>query len=98
MALDLLEDVIGKNEAGLICHPYKGQRGEGKGLYSYTLETENNRNFINVDELKLRSLIEKGQFNEKGRIRMVPAGSVDTARQGALNVLRYNGHLLPIRG
>ncbi|WP_060482686.1 hypothetical protein [Pseudomonas sp. NBRC 111119] len=92
----LLEDVIGVNQAGQVCHPYKLTRGNKAGQYSYTLETDNNLNYIGVDEAGLRSLIESGAFNEKGRIRMLPAGYQAGAVGNALSVRRYQGKLLPI--
>lgn len=93
---ELLEDVVGVNQAGLVCHPYKLTRGDKAGQYSYTLETCNNLNYIGVDEAGLRSLIESGAFNEKGRIRMLPAGYLVGAVGNALSVRRYQGKLLPI--
>ncbi|KXK72076.1 hypothetical protein BC89_03645 [Pseudomonas monteilii] len=94
---ELLEDVVGVNQAGQVCHPYKLTRGNKAGQYSYTLETDNNLNYIGVDEAGLRSLIECGAFNEKGRIRMLPAGCPAGAIGNALSVRRYQGKLLPIR-
>lgn len=94
---ELLEDVIGVNQAGLVCHPYKLSRGKKSGQYSYTLETDNNLNYIGIDEAGLRALIESGAFNEKGRIRMLPAGCPSGAIGNALSVRRYQGRLLPIR-
>ena len=94
--LDILEDVIGINEAGLVCHPYKYQRGPKKGLFSYTFKNDN-KSFKGIDEAGLRALIENGQFNDNGRIFMVPSGSKNVERHGALNVIRYKGIPLPIR-
>lgn len=94
--LELLEDVIGINEAGLVCHPYKYQRGSKKGCFSYTFKTDN-KSFQGIEEAGLRALIEDGQFNDVGRIFMVPAGSKNTDGHGALNVIRYKGVRLPIR-
>ncbi|PYD18414.1 hypothetical protein DND47_04545 [Pseudomonas syringae pv. syringae] len=93
--LEVIEDVIGLNEAGLVCHPYKFQRGPKKGLFSFTLEADN-KSFEGIDEKTLRSLIEGGLFNEKGRIFMVPAGCINVRHHGALNVHRYKGDLLPL--
>jgi hypothetical protein len=94
--LELLEEVVGINGRGLVCHPYKFQRGRKKGLYSYTLNADN-INFQCVDEVDLLSMIESVQFNETGRILMIPAGSKNADRLRALNVLRYKGESLPIR-
>jgi hypothetical protein len=94
--LELLEDVTGMNDAGLVCHPYKFKRGDKKGLYSYTQKSDN-KTFEGINEKALRVLIERGDFNETGRIFMVPAGSVNTDHHGALNVYRYKDERLPIR-
>jgi hypothetical protein len=94
---ELLADVIGINTAGLVCHPYKLTKGEKAGKYSYTLETDNNLNFIATDEAGLRALIEAGEFDSKGRIRMLPAVAAPGAVGNALSVRRYKGKLLPAR-
>ncbi|MBA1195584.1 hypothetical protein G7011_00455 [Pseudomonas plecoglossicida] len=93
----LFEEVIGINTAGLVCHPYKLVKGEKAGKYSYTLETDNNLNFIGTDEAGLRALIEAGEFDTKGRVRMLPAGAPPGTAGNALSVRRYKGKLLPIR-
>lgn len=93
--LDLLEDVAGVNDAGIVCHPYKFRRGKKKGLYSYTLKSDN-KTFTGIDELALRAMIEGGDFDETGRIFMVPAGSASTENHGALNVKTYKSKRLPI--
>ncbi|WP_288521035.1 hypothetical protein [uncultured Pseudomonas sp.] len=94
---DLLEDVVGMNEAGLICHPYKLRRGKNAGKYSYTLETDNNLNYIGTDEAGLRALIEAGAFDERGRIRMLPAGAPPGTLGSALSVRCYLGRPLQPR-
>jgi hypothetical protein len=94
--LELLNDVTGVNEAGIVCHPYKFRRGAKKGLYSYTLKAENTT-FAGIDEAALRAMIERGDFDKTGRIFMVPAGSSNTANHGALNVKTYKSKRLPIK-
>ncbi|MDU8541395.1 hypothetical protein [Pseudomonas syringae group sp. J248-6] len=93
--LEVIEDVIGINEAGLVCHPYKFQRGPKKGRFSFTLKSDN-KSFEGIDEKTLRSLIEDGHFNETGRIFMVPAGCISVRHHAALNVRRYKGDLIPL--
>ena len=95
--IELLEDVIGINSDGLVCHPYKITRGDKRGFFSYTLETDNNLDFKGTNEVELRALIEAGAFNERGRVRMIPAGSVKVEGGKALSVKRYNGIALPVR-
>ncbi|MEW5543478.1 hypothetical protein [Pseudomonas soli] len=94
--IEVIEDIIGINEAGLVCHPYKYLRGEKKGLFSYTFENDNTT-FKVVTEDALRKMIEAGMFNERGRIFMLPAGSVNVKHNGALRVKRYKDELLPVR-
>lgn len=94
--IEFIEDIVGKNAAGLVCHPYKYLQGEKKGFFSYTFENDN-KTFKAVGEEELRAMIEAGKFNERGRIFMLPAGSVNVDRNGALRVVRYQGRLLPIR-
>jgi hypothetical protein len=94
--LEVLEDVIGINRAGLICHPYKFKLGSKKGRYIYTFNPEE-RIFHEASEVDLRVLIENGLFNAGGGIFMVPAGSKNIDRRCVLSVLRYKGELLPIR-
>lgn len=94
--IEMIEDIIGQNAAGLVCHPYKYLQGAKKGCFSYTFENDN-KTFKAVTEEELRALIEAGRFNERGRIFMLPAGSVNVDRNGALRVVRYKGQLLPIK-
>lgn len=89
--IELLTDIVGLNEDNDRCHPYKITKGAKKGMFSYTLETEHNRNYIAVDELGLRALIESGHFRDKGRIRMIPAGSDKIGSGNALSVKSYKG-------
>ena len=94
---ELLEDVVGVNKAGLVCHPYKLTRGQKTGQYSYTLETDSNLDYVGIDEAGLRALIESGAFNGRGRVRMLPAGCPPGATGNALSVRRYQGKRMPIR-
>lgn len=93
--LEVLEDVIGINRKGLICHPYKFKMGSKKGQYVYTFDPED-RIFHDASEADLRALIENGQFNDSGGIFMVPVGSRNIDRRSVLSVLRYRGELLPV--
>ncbi|WKW30975.1 hypothetical protein KIH13_19570 [Pseudomonas viridiflava] len=69
---ELLEDVVGVNKAGLVCHPYKLTRGQKTGQYSYTLETDSNLDYVGIDEAGLRALIESGAFNGRGGFACFP--------------------------
>ena len=93
--LEILDDVVGINEAGVECHPFKGLAGPKRGQFSYTFLNDNTT-FKPVDEAELRRMIEAGDFNERGRVRMVPPGSASTSGAGALRVVRYKGRRLPL--
>lgn len=85
--IEILLDVVGKNTNGDTCHPYKYQRGPMTGMYVYTLN--GNDNFEATDEEGLRNMIESGQFNHTGRIRMIPHNATSTAAASAINVVSY---------
>ena len=91
--LDLIHDIVGFNEAGQKCHPFKGKQGDKKGYYSYTLSSDN-KTFKPITEIELRKKIENGEFNGIGRIRMIPEGTTETSGAGALSVHSYLGKRL----
>lgn len=88
--LELIHDIVGINDAGQKCHPFKGVRGEKKGFYSFTFSSDNTT-FRPITETELRKKIEDSDFNEVGRIRMIPAGETKTSGAGALSVFTYLG-------
>lgn len=94
--IEQILDIVGINEAGIECHPYKGLKGDKTGYFSYTFKTDSNTDFARATEADLRKLIEGGEFNDRGRIRMVPANALSTSGAGALRVIRYKGRLLPL--
>src|SRR5690348_17336074 len=94
-SVELLHDVIGMNESGDTCHPFKGLSGSKRGQFSYTLQNDN-KTFRAVGEPELRRMIEAGEFNERGRVRMIPAGATRTSGAGALRVVSYKGRRLPL--
>lgn len=87
--LDAITDIIGRNHNDETCHPFKYQRGPKAGRFVYTLY--DNDEFESADEDGLRSLIESGAFNKRGRIRMIPKGSCTTSGASALSVISYKG-------
>jgi hypothetical protein len=93
---EMLVDIVGMNREGLICHPYRLTKGDKAGKYSYTLQTDNNLNYIGIDEDGLRGLVEAGAFDEKGRIRMLPANPRPGVSGNALSVVSYRGKPLPL--
>ena len=88
--LDLINDVVGYNDAGEKCHPFKGKQGSKKGFYSYTFSSDNST-FKPITETELREKIETGEFNGRGRIRMIPKETTKTSGAGALSVHSYLG-------
>ena len=93
--VELLHDIVGVNQAGEQCYPFKGLAGPKLGHFSYTLQSDNTT-FVAIDETELRRLVEAGAFNERGRIRMIPAGVATTSGAAALRVIRYKGRALPL--
>ncbi|MFJ4397425.1 HNH endonuclease [Pseudomonas sp. NPDC089396] len=91
---EFLEDVVGINDEGAYCHPYKHTVRGQKGKFSYSFEAHN-RDFIPASAEELIALIENGRFDLQGKIRMVPADSTDTKKNGAMRVAFYKGHKPP---
>ncbi|WP_415760273.1 HNH endonuclease [Pseudomonas sp. LT1P18] len=91
---EFLEDVVGVNDDNIRCHPYKHTVRGQKGKFSYSFATHN-RGFIPATAAELIELIEDGQFDEKGKIRMLPLGSKDTKNNGAMRVQIYKGKPKP---
>lgn len=92
---ELLEEVVGINDAGEVCHPFTGVLGGKTGLFSYTMLSDNTT-FKGINAASLRRKIEAGEFNYKGRIRMIPKRAISTSHAGALRVVSYMGKKLPI--
>jgi len=92
----MLRDIVGSNRSGKICHPFKGSVGVRKGMFSINLKKQNNRSFASVTEDILRSLIERGEFNEGGTIRMVAEDAEYTGGASALRPRMYKGKKLPL--
>ena len=93
-SFEFLEDVIGVNEEGTFCHPYKHTVRGLKGKFSYSFETHN-RDFIPATAQELIALIEGGRFDETGKIRMLPPDSTNTKNNGAMRVAFYKGQKPP---
>lgn len=94
--IEMIREIVGINKNGEICHPFKGISGAKRGKYSYTLSTKDNNSFIAIDEAGLRRMIESGEFNDKGRVRMIPASAKSSSGAGALSIKQYMGRLLPL--
>ena len=95
-SIEILRDIVGFNRSGETCHPFKGRVGVSKGKFSINLKKQNSRSFAAVTEDILRSLLEKGEFNEKGTIRMVPKDAKISGGASALRPRIYKGKKLPL--
>jgi len=91
---EFLEDVVGINDHGTHCHPYKHTVRKQKGKFSYSFETHN-KDFIPASAEELIALIEDGRFDETGKIRMLPPDSTNTKNNGAMRVAFYKGQKPP---
>ena len=98
-SVKMLRNIVGLNRSGKTCHPFKGRVGVSKGRFSINLKKHDNRSFASVTEDILRSLIERGEFNEGGTIRMVAEDAEDAEYTGGASALRprmYKGKKLPL--
>ena len=91
---EFLNDVVGINDEGVHCHPYKQTVAKQKQMFSYSFETHN-RGFKPATAEELIALIEEGRFDEKGKIRMLPPDSTNTEKNGAMRVAFYKGRKPP---
>ena len=95
-SIEILRDIVGLSGSGETRHPFKGRAGVNKGKFSINLKKKNDRSFAAVTEEILRSLIEKGEFNESGTIRMVAEDAQYTGGASALRPKIYKGKKLPL--
>ena len=93
-SFEFLYDVVGVNDDGIECHPYKQVVAGQKGKFSYSFESHN-RDFKPATTAELISLIEDGKFDGKGKIRMLPPNSQNTKNNGAMRVAFYKGRTPP---
>lgn len=93
-SFEFLEDVVGINDEGIHCHPYKHTVAKQKHRFSYSFETHN-RGFKPATTEELIALIEEGRFDNKGKIRMLPPDSTNTDQNGAMRVAYYKGKKSP---
>ncbi|MFR0673122.1 HNH endonuclease [Enterobacterales bacterium AW_CKDN230030176-1A_HGKHYDSX7] len=93
-SFEFLDDVVGINDEGIRCHPYKHTVAKQKHRFSYSFETHN-RGFKPATAEELIAMIENGQFDKKGKIRMLPPDSTNTKKNGAMRVEIYKGKNSP---
>lgn len=71
-------------------HPYKGERGDKKGLYSVNF-TNDMTGFEAMTEGELIAAITSGRFKDRGTIRMLPLDFLPGAERNAFAPEFYNG-------
>ena len=87
---DFLTDVWSFDSAGKKMHPYKGERGEKKGLFSVNFTNDTN-NYEGMTEADLIKAIMSGKFKNRGTIRMLPATVKPGSARNAFAPLFYKG-------
>ena len=88
-ATDFLTDVWSL-DAGRKVHPYKGERGDKKGLFSVNFTNDTN-NYQGMTEAELRHAITSGKFRDRGTIRMLPLDVKPGADRNAFAPQFYQG-------
>lgn len=68
---DFLLDIWAFDDNGKKLHPYKGEKGLKKGLYSVNFTNDTNK-FQGMTEEQLVKSIKEGKFKGKGTVRMLP--------------------------
>jgi hypothetical protein len=87
---DFLTEVWAFDGAGKKVHPYKGERGDKKGLFSVNFTNDTN-NFQGMMEADLIKAITTGKFKDRGTIRMLPVTVAPGAERNAFTPLFYKG-------
>lgn len=86
---DFLMDVWAFHN-GKKLHPYKGERGEKKGLHSVNFTNDTNH-FEGMSEEELIRAITSGRFRNRGTIRMLPLDFKPGAERNAFAPEFYKG-------
>ncbi|MGQ0619089.1 MAG: hypothetical protein ACT4QA_04085 [Panacagrimonas sp.] len=87
---DFLLSVWAFDADGRKLHPYKGERGDKKGLFSVNFTNDTN-NFQGLTEGELIYAITGGKFRDRGTVRMLPLTYGQNAERNAFRPLYYNG-------
>lgn len=87
---DFLMDVWAFDAEGEKVHPYKGERGDKKGLFSVNFTNDTN-NFQGLSEDQLVEAITSGKFKDRGTIRMLPLNFKPGAERNAFGPKFYKG-------
>ncbi|MNG18831.1 hypothetical protein D3C84_1029340 [compost metagenome] len=78
------------DSTGKKLHPYKGERGEKKGLFSVNFTNDTN-NYQGMTEAELIKAITSGQFKDRGTVRMLPVTVEPGAERNAFAPHFYQG-------
>jgi hypothetical protein len=95
-SIEIMTDIVGVNRSGEICHPYRVRVGVHNAKFSINFKKQKNKSFAAVTESILRSLIEEGEFDEKGTIKMIVKDAQYTGGATALRPRAYKGEKLPL--
>ena len=87
---DFLLNIWSFDKDGNKVHPYKGEKGNKKGLYCVNFTNDTNK-FQGYSELQLITAITSGKFKDRGTIRMVPLDYKPGAERNAFGPKFYNG-------
>lgn len=87
---DFLLDVWACDDNGKKLHPYKGERGAKKGLFSVNFTNDTNK-FQGLTEEQLIKSIEVGKFKSRGTIRMLPLDYKHGCDRNAFGPTFYKG-------
>lgn len=87
-------DLWPEREGGQRFYPYKGLRGDKKGLYSVNFTNDTN-NFEGLSEEQLIEAVESGRFAGRGTIRMLPLNPTPGANRSRFAPTHYKGQTLP---
>ena len=85
---DFLLDVWSFDAEGNKVHPFKGERGEKKGLFSVNFTNDTN-NFEGYTESQLIDAILHGEFKDRGTIRMLPVNFKPGSKRNAFSPKYY---------
>jgi hypothetical protein len=89
-ASDFLLSVWSFGIDGKKLHPYKGERGDKKGLFSVNFTNDTNK-FRGLTEAELISAITSGKFRDRGTVRMLPLICAPNAERNAFAPVYYDG-------
>ena len=87
---DFLIDVWSFDKDGNKVYPYKGERGDKKGLFSVNFTNDTNK-FEGYSESRLVDAIKNGRFKDRGTIRMLPLNYGTGAERNAFGPKFYKG-------